>query len=73
MKYVQKSFSVQPGLSDAYRSNYDRIFRSTCKSCGAPVASGEGLANAYAVVCSWECAGKYNTKHGINHAFGPNR
>lgn len=72
MRYTQKSFSVQLG-SDAYRDNFDRIFRSCCKMCGAPVAKGEGLANAHAVVCGWDCAGRYSAANNVNHAFGPNR
>ena len=72
MRYSQKSFSVQVG-SDAYRDNFDRIFRSKCSVCGAPLARGEGLANAHAVVCSMNCAGRYNVANSANYAFGPNR
>lgn len=31
MKYVQKSFTVAPGLSENYRNNYDETFRKDKK------------------------------------------
>ncbi len=46
MKYLDKSFSVSPGASDAYRDNWDRIFGKKQSQRERYLALTEQLAEA---------------------------
>lgn len=49
MKFEQKSFGTGPN-SDAYRDNFDRIFklpRQTCKTCGKHKDDPESCNNPF--------------------------
>lgn len=51
MKYQHQSFSVMPGTVEAYRDNYDRIFRGEPSGTATEVNT-ESEASGYRFHCS---------------------
>lgn len=52
VRYLDKTFTVAPGVNSAYRANYDAVFGVRCEQPGCKGRVREGQCDACGVACN---------------------